>query len=107
MKEKYCLKIDTTKTNKTCISLETGNVRKQKSITSGIHTSQHVLPLIEGLCKEARISLYDITSIRVHTGPGSFTGLRVGAIVGITLGWLLDIPVNGKMSMVPPHLDYE
>ncbi|MFH1536127.1 MAG: hypothetical protein ABIC96_03620 [Patescibacteria group bacterium] len=34
--------------------------------------------------------------IEVETGPGSFTGLRVGVSVANALGFALNIPVNGK-----------
>ena len=44
------------------------------------------------------MKLLDITEIEVHTGPGSFTGLRVGIAVATTLGKLLNIPVNGQID---------
>lgn len=37
-----------------------------------------------------------ITAIEVNTGPGSFTGTRVGVAVANALGFALDIPVNGS-----------
>lgn len=59
-------------------------------------TGQEPLPIIDEL------KLSDVTEIEVVTGPGSFTGLRVGAAVANTLGLLLDIPVNGKKDLVIP-----
>ncbi|MDD5147084.1 MAG: hypothetical protein PHV63_00840 [Candidatus Daviesbacteria bacterium] len=38
----------------------------------------------------------DLDGIEVETGPGSFTGLRVGVSVANALGFALEIPVNGK-----------
>ena len=38
----------------------------------------------------------NIEGIEVETGPGSFTGLRVGVAVANALGFSLGIPVNGK-----------
>lgn len=46
------------------------------------------------------MKLSDITEIQVKTGPGSFTGLRVGVSVAKTLGKLLHIPVNGTLDAV-------
>jgi len=43
-----------------------------------------------------KIGIKDITEIEVATGPGSFTGLRVGVSVANALGFSLGIPVNGK-----------
>ncbi len=37
-----------------------------------------------------------IDEIEVETGPGSFTGLRVGVSVANSLGYSLGIPVNEK-----------
>lgn len=37
-----------------------------------------------------------LEGIEVETGPGSFTGLRVGVSVANALGFSLGIPVNGK-----------
>lgn len=55
--------------------------------------AQVVLPLIDELLRKHRVKLSDIDEIRVHTGPGSFTGIRVGMSVANALGWTLNIPV--------------
>jgi len=51
--------------------------------------SQKLLPFIDELLKKKRKKIEDITEIEVNTGPGSFTGLRVGVSVANTLGWVL------------------
>ena len=38
--------------------------------------------------------------MELNIGPGSYTGLRVGAAVANALGFALQIPVNGKDSAV-------
>lgn len=58
--------------------------------------SQRLLPFIEEVLKKEGASINKITEIEVNTGPGSFTGLRVGVSVANTLGWGLGISVNGK-----------
>jgi len=58
--------------------------------------SQKLLPFIDKLLKKKKKTIRDITEIEVNTGPGSFTGLRVGVSIANTLGWVLGIPVNGK-----------
>lgn len=57
--------------------------------------SQKLLPFINEVLKKEGKTVEDITEIEVNTGPGSFTGLRVGVSVANTLGWALGIPVNG------------
>lgn len=58
--------------------------------------SQALLPLITKLLKAADCKLEALKEIEVETGPGSFTGLRVGVSVANALGFSLGIPVNGK-----------
>lgn len=60
--------------------------------------SQVLLPLIEKLLKSQKLEFKDLKGIEVETGPGSFTGLRVGVSVANALGFALKIPVNGKKA---------
>jgi tRNA threonylcarbamoyladenosine biosynthesis protein TsaB len=45
---------------------------------------------------EADLKKSDLNEIKVATGPGSYTGLRVGVAVANALAFALGIPVNGK-----------
>lgn len=58
--------------------------------------SQVLLPLIEKLLNQNNLEYKDLIGIEVTTGPGSFTGLRVGVSVANALGYSLGIPVNNK-----------
>ena len=58
--------------------------------------AQRLLPFIDELLKKEGKKLEEIKEIEVNTGPGSFTGLRVGVSVANALGWALGVPVNGK-----------
>ncbi len=73
---------------------------------SRIEHSQVVLPMIKELLAKENKKLEDLTEIEVFEGPGSFTGLRVGAAIANALGYALKIPVNGKkpweMEIVEP-----
>jgi tRNA threonylcarbamoyladenosine biosynthesis protein TsaB len=94
--------IDTSAINTAKIAVEIDGKRFEKTSESKVLKSQMVLPMIEEILKEHKLKLTDITSITIFTGPGSFTGLRVGATVANALGYLLDIPVNGKKALVLP-----
>lgn len=96
------LYIDTSEIYTAKVALEIDGVRHEKVSDSKVMKSQMVLPMIEELLRLQKLQLSDITEISVATGPGSFTGLRVGATVANTLGYLLDIPVNGKKALVIP-----
>lgn len=86
------LYIDTSQREEITISLDKEvfktNSKKEKS--------QRLLPFINEILKKKRLSLKDLTEIEVNTGPGSFTGLKVGVSVAQALGWALKISVNGK-----------
>lgn len=58
--------------------------------------AQVVMPLIEQLLLTHSITPQDLTGIEVITGPGSFTGLRVGVSIANTLATYLQIPINGN-----------
>lgn len=89
------LYIDTSDSKKTSVTLTVAGVKISK-IVENVRTSQMLLPLINQLLSENKLGPTDISAIEVHTGPGSFTGLRIGIAVANTLSYLLDIPVNGK-----------
>ncbi|MDP3998289.1 MAG: tRNA (adenosine(37)-N6)-threonylcarbamoyltransferase complex dimerization subunit type 1 TsaB [bacterium] len=59
-------------------------------------SSQILLPLIDKILKKHHLQPQDLTGIEVNLGPGSFTGLRVGAAVANTLSSFLKVPINGK-----------
>lgn len=67
--------------------------------------SQVLLPLIKKILKQEKLEFKDLKEIEVETGPGSFTGLRVGVSVANALGFALQIPVNGKK--IETELDYK
>ena len=51
------------------------------------------LPRIIGVFKKANITPKDLDKIIVVTGPGSFTGIRIGVTIAKTIAWSLNIPI--------------
>lgn len=66
--------------------------------------SQVLLNLITEILKENNFEFKDLKGIEVEKGPGSYTGLKVGASVANALGFSLNIPVNNKK--METNLDY-
>ncbi len=90
------LHIDTKDRKQVIVSLkDEGQVVKSLSLENEFG-SQVLLPLILELLKTENCNLKTLQGIEVETGPGSFTGLRVGVSVANALGYCLGIPVNGK-----------
>ncbi len=82
------LYIDTSSNQKTIVRFGDKELVKDSSVWR----SQVLLPMINELVNEP------ITEIEVNTGPGSYTGLRVGVAVANALGFALDVPVNGTVD---------
>lgn len=62
------------------------------------HT-EHLAPLVAELLAAEGVAPADLTDVVVGTGPGPFTGLRVGMVTGVTMGHALGIPVHGICSL--------
>jgi tRNA threonylcarbamoyladenosine biosynthesis protein TsaB len=58
--------------------------------------SQKLLSFIDETLTSIGKTPKDLTEIEVNTGPGSFTGIRVGVAVANAMAYVLKIPVNGK-----------
>lgn len=53
---------------------------------------QNLMPQVEAVVKENKLSLGDMTAIAVSCGPGSFTGIRIGVSSARALSQVLGIP---------------
>jgi tRNA threonylcarbamoyladenosine biosynthesis protein TsaB len=99
------LSIDTTDNKKTIIKLN-GDKNDVILHESSQHASQVVIPLIDQLLKRNKLTLKEIHEIQVNTGPGSFTGIRVGLAIANGLGFATNISVNGKALENYPDAQY-
>lgn len=88
--------IDTSNNKEVKVGLEINGEKFLTEQAIDHRRAQAVLPLVEKLLVEHKLTLKDITAIEVNPGPGSFTGVRVGVAIANALGFLLNIPVNNK-----------
>ena len=86
--------IDTSDSEKIVIGLDGQRFETQ----SKKEKAQRLLPFIIETLENSGKLIDDITEIEVNTGPGSFTGLRVGVSVANAIGYAKNIPVNGKLA---------
>ncbi|MBI4923966.1 MAG: tRNA (adenosine(37)-N6)-threonylcarbamoyltransferase complex dimerization subunit type 1 TsaB [Devosia nanyangense] len=62
--------------------------------------AERLFPALGELLARAGVVYKDLTRIAVTTGPGSFTGLRIGLSAARGLGLALGIPVIGVPSLL-------
>ncbi|MFD7550337.1 tRNA (adenosine(37)-N6)-threonylcarbamoyltransferase complex dimerization subunit type 1 TsaB [Streptomyces sp. NPDC059578] len=58
-----------------------------------------LLPAVDRVLAEAGVKLPSVTALVVGTGPGPYTGLRVGLMTADTLGLALGVPVHGVCTL--------
>ena len=61
--------------------------------------SQTLLPMIHDMLEMADVAVGEVEGIAVAAGPGSFTGLRIGAATAKGLAQTLDIPIAPVPSL--------
>ena len=66
---------------------------------SGLTHSVTLLPMVEDMLKNCGASLDDIELIAVASGPGSFTGLRIGVAEAKGLAWAKGLPCAGCSTL--------
>ena len=72
---------------------EDGVLTAEYSVNFKKTHSQTLLPMIDEICRMTEQELKTIDAVAIGAGPGSFTGLRIGAATAKGLGLALDIPL--------------
>lgn len=62
--------------------------------------SQTLLPMIADMLEMAEVKPEELDCVAVSAGPGSFTGLRIGASTAKGLAWTLGIPIVPVSSLM-------
>lgn len=88
---KTYLVIDTA-TSKSSISLLSKELHAYIELIEREQTKE-IIPKIKALLNKNNLSLEDLAGIAVCTGPGLFTGTRIGVMTAKTLSYASDIPL--------------
>ena len=67
--------------------------------------AERIFPAIAELLARNGVAYADLTRLAVTTGPGSFTGVRIGLSAARGLGLALSIPVTGVPSLLALSLN--
>ncbi len=63
---------------------------------AGRHLAETLLSRIDEFLNREHLRINDLGGIAVYSGPGSFTGLRIGHSVANALAYGLHIPIVGR-----------
>lgn len=77
---------------------ETTTLAEVAVVDARRHT-EALAPAIADVLQRSAIHARYLTHIAVGVGPGPFTGLRVGIVTAVTMGYALGIPVHGVCSL--------
>jgi L-threonylcarbamoyladenylate synthase len=101
--QKIILLIDTADNKKNMAGLRINGKEYLKIENVSSNRTQAILPMINNLLEEHSLGPKDLSEIQINTGPGSYTGLRVGLAVANALSFALKIPINrqkiGKITL--------
>lgn len=73
------------------LNVHTSNVKRNHSL--------QLMPIIEQLISEAKLTPQHISEVIVAEGPGSYTGLRIGVTTAKTLAYTLNCELYGVSSL--------
>lgn len=85
------LSIDSARNTKLILQLD----KKEQIVEHDSPREQDILISIEQFLKAEQKTWSDLTAVKVNTGPGNFTSLRLGVTIANTISFALHIPVNG------------
>jgi tRNA threonylcarbamoyl adenosine modification protein YeaZ len=88
------LAFDTATHRATCALVREGEVLGERT-----SSASSVLAGADDLLRQARLEPGDVSHVAVGTGPGSFTGIRIGLAAARGLSFTLGVPVAGISTL--------
>jgi tRNA threonylcarbamoyladenosine biosynthesis protein TsaB len=70
-------------------------------VTTNLHKNHSVrlMPTVVRLLEDLELSLSDLGAIAVTSGPGSYTGIRIGVTTAKTMAWAAELPIYSESSL--------
>jgi tRNA threonylcarbamoyladenosine biosynthesis protein TsaB len=97
--------LDTSDFNNLTLALVQGPIVKIQTSSVAFNENYKTNAFLQKFLKHQKVEPKDLTKIIVCSGPGSFTGIRVGVALAQALGFALHIPVLAiPKSKVPEDI---
>lgn len=93
------LAVDTSSKAASCALLRDGQLMGDWFLNVPMTHSQTMLPMVQGLLSAAEVLPEEIDAYAVTTGPGSFTGLRIGIAAVKGMATVSDKPCVGVSTL--------
>lgn len=93
------LSIESASVTASCAVSQDENILGEYTLRHKKTHSEKLMPLIEELMQELKLKINDIDVIAVSEGPGSYTGLRIGAAIAKSLAFAADIKIVSVPTM--------
>lgn len=84
--------IDTTSNKEIIVRLDIDGEVVEEKVAIENNRTQVVLPTVQKLLEQNNLTVSDINKVSINPGPGSFTGVRVGAAIANALIFGLGLP---------------
>ena len=85
--------LDTASSDRVLALIDNGKIVYYLDESNGNDLSIKMVKLIEDAFKTVNFNIRDINKIFIGTGPGSFTGTRIGITIAKVLAWSLKIDI--------------
>lgn len=82
------------------VALSKGNkIIASNTLEKGNSHTEHLFPFIEETLAKSECAISELDSVVLSIGPGSYTGLRIGASAAKGICYALDIPLIGISTL--------
>ena len=93
------LAIDSSAISAGCAIVEDGEVIAESFVRVGLTHSETLLPMVSHTLANAKLTAEDIGCYAVSSGPGSFTGIRIGVAAVKGMAFTRDVPCVGVSTL--------
>ncbi len=93
------LGLDTSTLMTTCAVIDDDNLIGEFSLSLDMSHSEALVPMIKSLLDNLNLRVEDMDGFAISTGPGSFTGLRIGLATAKAFSHVSNKPIIGVSSL--------